>query len=241
MFYIERDGEEGRKGGKGKGRDGKGERKGQVSASFSHFLILSLSYIDTSSPQTQGVVCHQPCWELVLQLAVHHHPPRHVQLDRDHRQVTSSRQGFMSLSSSPLHEGDMCHMASPSWFRPLFCPELREVCSCDSTGAEHFKCTQPNPNPNPKPKPKPKPNPKPNFLLMCSETRASFEELQHDYIMYWVPLDYTSDVIYLADMFFRTRTGECVCVVVPLQLHKERLSGESRRRPSDSKEIQLMS
>ncbi|XP_056266731.1 cGMP-gated cation channel alpha-1-like isoform X2 [Pseudoliparis swirei] len=37
--------------------------------------------------------------------------------------------------------------------------------------------------------------------------RASFEELQHDYIMYWVPLDYTSDVIYLADMFFRTRTG----------------------------------
>ncbi|KAI9531649.1 cGMP-gated cation channel alpha-1 [Dissostichus eleginoides] len=37
--------------------------------------------------------------------------------------------------------------------------------------------------------------------------RASFEELQHDYIIYWVILDYTSDVIYLADMFLRTRTG----------------------------------
>ncbi|TDH16226.1 hypothetical protein EPR50_G00017580 [Perca flavescens] len=37
--------------------------------------------------------------------------------------------------------------------------------------------------------------------------RACFEELQHDYIMYWVILDYTSDFIYLADMFIRTRTG----------------------------------
>ncbi|XP_037620006.1 cyclic nucleotide gated channel subunit alpha 1a, partial [Sebastes umbrosus] len=37
--------------------------------------------------------------------------------------------------------------------------------------------------------------------------RASFEELQHDYLIYWVVLDYTSDIIYLADMFFRTRTG----------------------------------
>lgn len=38
--------------------------------------------------------------------------------------------------------------------------------------------------------------------------RACFEELQHNYIVYWVILDYTSDIIYLADMFFRTRTGE---------------------------------
>ncbi|XP_063740274.1 cyclic nucleotide gated channel subunit alpha 1a isoform X2 [Eleginops maclovinus] len=37
--------------------------------------------------------------------------------------------------------------------------------------------------------------------------RASFEELQRDYIIYWVILDYTSDLIYLADMFLRTRTG----------------------------------
>ncbi|KAM9314840.1 cyclic nucleotide gated channel subunit alpha 1a [Pholidichthys leucotaenia] len=37
--------------------------------------------------------------------------------------------------------------------------------------------------------------------------RACFEELQEDYIIYWVILDYTSDLIYLADMFFRTRTG----------------------------------
>ncbi|KAM8879766.1 cyclic nucleotide gated channel subunit alpha 1a isoform 3-T5 [Spinachia spinachia] len=37
--------------------------------------------------------------------------------------------------------------------------------------------------------------------------RACFEELQHNYIVYWIILDYTSDLIYLADMFFRTRTG----------------------------------
>ncbi|KAM6941766.1 cyclic nucleotide gated channel subunit alpha 1a [Lycodopsis pacificus] len=37
--------------------------------------------------------------------------------------------------------------------------------------------------------------------------RACFEELQHDYIVYWVILDYTSDIIYVADMFFRARTG----------------------------------
>lgn len=38
--------------------------------------------------------------------------------------------------------------------------------------------------------------------------RACFEELQHDYILYWIILDYSSDLIYLADMFIRTRTGE---------------------------------
>ncbi|XP_073320444.1 cyclic nucleotide gated channel subunit alpha 1a [Pagrus major] len=37
--------------------------------------------------------------------------------------------------------------------------------------------------------------------------RACFEELQHNYLLYWVILDYSSDLIYLADMFFRTRTG----------------------------------
>nr|XP_061792004.1 cyclic nucleotide gated channel subunit alpha 1a [Nerophis lumbriciformis] len=37
--------------------------------------------------------------------------------------------------------------------------------------------------------------------------RACFEELQHNYILYWVLLDYTSDLIYVADMFIRTRTG----------------------------------
>ncbi|CAL9700196.1 unnamed protein product [Knipowitschia caucasica] len=37
--------------------------------------------------------------------------------------------------------------------------------------------------------------------------RACFEELQHNYIGYWVLLDYSSDLIYLADMFFRSRTG----------------------------------
>ncbi|KAM9363006.1 cyclic nucleotide gated channel subunit alpha 1a [Symphorus nematophorus] len=37
--------------------------------------------------------------------------------------------------------------------------------------------------------------------------RACFEELQHNYLIYWVILDYTSDIFYLADMFFRTRTG----------------------------------
>ncbi|XP_077462423.1 cyclic nucleotide gated channel subunit alpha 1a [Stigmatopora argus] len=37
--------------------------------------------------------------------------------------------------------------------------------------------------------------------------RACFEELQHNYILYWVLLDYTSDIIYVADMVVRTRTG----------------------------------
>uniref|UniRef100_A0A3Q3WJZ1 Cyclic nucleotide-binding domain-containing protein n=1 Tax=Mola mola TaxID=94237 RepID=A0A3Q3WJZ1_MOLML len=37
--------------------------------------------------------------------------------------------------------------------------------------------------------------------------RACFEELQHNFILYWVLLDYSSDLIYLADMFIRTRTG----------------------------------
>ncbi|MBN3276001.1 CNG3 protein, partial [Polyodon spathula] len=43
--------------------------------------------------------------------------------------------------------------------------------------------------------------------MEVGESRACFEELQHDYISYWFIIDYVSDVIYLADMFFRTRTG----------------------------------
>ncbi|KAK7929223.1 hypothetical protein WMY93_005618 [Mugilogobius chulae] len=54
--------------------------------------------------------------------------------------------------------------------------------------------------------------------------RACFEELQHDYIVYWVLLDYTSDLIYLADMFFRSRTGylEQGLLVKDKQLLKDR-------------------
>uniref|UniRef100_W5N295 Cyclic nucleotide gated channel subunit alpha 1b n=1 Tax=Lepisosteus oculatus TaxID=7918 RepID=W5N295_LEPOC len=37
--------------------------------------------------------------------------------------------------------------------------------------------------------------------------RACFEELQHDYLITWFIVDYVSDLIYLADMLFRTRTG----------------------------------
>uniref|UniRef100_A0A671S7Q3 Cyclic nucleotide-gated channel rod photoreceptor subunit alpha-like n=1 Tax=Sinocyclocheilus anshuiensis TaxID=1608454 RepID=A0A671S7Q3_9TELE len=37
--------------------------------------------------------------------------------------------------------------------------------------------------------------------------RACFEELQHDYLLIWFLLDYTSDLLYLADMAFRARTS----------------------------------
>ncbi|XP_028636607.1 cGMP-gated cation channel alpha-1 [Grammomys surdaster] len=37
--------------------------------------------------------------------------------------------------------------------------------------------------------------------------RACFDELQSDYLEYWIICDYVSDVVYLADMFVRTRTG----------------------------------
>ncbi|KAF0037377.1 hypothetical protein F2P81_010251 [Scophthalmus maximus] len=37
--------------------------------------------------------------------------------------------------------------------------------------------------------------------------RASFEELQDNYILYWILLDYTSDLFYMFDMLVRTRTG----------------------------------
>ncbi|NXJ10936.1 CNG3 protein, partial [Odontophorus gujanensis] len=37
--------------------------------------------------------------------------------------------------------------------------------------------------------------------------RACFDELQNDYLAVWFIADYVSDVIYIADMFVRTRTG----------------------------------
>nr|7LFT_A Chain A, cGMP-gated cation channel alpha-1 [Homo sapiens]7LFT_B Chain B, cGMP-gated cation channel alpha-1 [Homo sapiens]7LFT_C Chain C, cGMP-gated cation channel alpha-1 [Homo sapiens]7LFT_D Chain D, cGMP-gated cation channel alpha-1 [Homo sapiens]7LFW_A Chain A, cGMP-gated cation channel alpha-1 [Homo sapiens]7LFW_B Chain B, cGMP-gated cation channel alpha-1 [Homo sapiens]7LFW_C Chain C, cGMP-gated cation channel alpha-1 [Homo sapiens]7LFW_D Chain D, cGMP-gated cation channel alpha-1 [H len=37
--------------------------------------------------------------------------------------------------------------------------------------------------------------------------RACFDELQSDYLEYWLILDYVSDIVYLIDMFVRTRTG----------------------------------
>ncbi|NXA66872.1 CNG3 protein, partial [Mohoua ochrocephala] len=37
--------------------------------------------------------------------------------------------------------------------------------------------------------------------------RACFDELQHDYLVAWLIIDYVSDAIYVADMFVRTRTG----------------------------------
>uniref|UniRef100_A0A8C2NWM4 Cyclic nucleotide-gated channel alpha-1 n=2 Tax=Capra hircus TaxID=9925 RepID=A0A8C2NWM4_CAPHI len=37
--------------------------------------------------------------------------------------------------------------------------------------------------------------------------RACFDELQSDYLEYWLVFDYLSDIVYLLDMFVRTRTG----------------------------------
>ncbi|XP_036748469.1 cGMP-gated cation channel alpha-1 isoform X2 [Manis pentadactyla] len=37
--------------------------------------------------------------------------------------------------------------------------------------------------------------------------RACFDELQSDYLEYWLIFDYLSDIVYLLDMFVRTRTG----------------------------------
>ncbi|XP_029598835.1 cGMP-gated cation channel alpha-1-like, partial [Salmo trutta] len=44
-----------------------------------------------------------------------------------------------------------------------------------------------------------------NWTLIIA--RASFEELQSDFLIYWFIIDCVSDVVYLADMVFRTRTG----------------------------------
>ncbi|KAM4811761.1 cyclic nucleotide-gated channel alpha-1 [Urocitellus parryii] len=44
-----------------------------------------------------------------------------------------------------------------------------------------------------------------NWTMLIA--RACFDELQSDYLGYWLVLDYISDIIYLIDMFVRTRTG----------------------------------
>ncbi|XP_026154844.1 cyclic nucleotide-gated channel rod photoreceptor subunit alpha [Mastacembelus armatus] len=44
-----------------------------------------------------------------------------------------------------------------------------------------------------------------NWTLIIA--RACFEELQTDYLVHWFILDFICDIIYLADMVFRTRTG----------------------------------
>uniref|UniRef100_A0A3Q1ER41 Cyclic nucleotide gated channel subunit alpha 3a n=1 Tax=Acanthochromis polyacanthus TaxID=80966 RepID=A0A3Q1ER41_9TELE len=45
------------------------------------------------------------------------------------------------------------------------------------------------------------------YNLMMIVTRACFNELQDSYTKLWLVLDYTSDVIYYADTFVRSRTG----------------------------------
>ncbi|XP_048826467.1 cyclic nucleotide-gated channel rod photoreceptor subunit alpha isoform X1 [Brienomyrus brachyistius] len=44
-----------------------------------------------------------------------------------------------------------------------------------------------------------------NWTLIIA--RACFEELQQDYLILWFIVDYLSDIVYLTDMAFRTRTG----------------------------------
>uniref|UniRef100_A0A671PYZ3 Cyclic nucleotide-gated channel rod photoreceptor subunit alpha-like n=1 Tax=Sinocyclocheilus anshuiensis TaxID=1608454 RepID=A0A671PYZ3_9TELE len=44
-----------------------------------------------------------------------------------------------------------------------------------------------------------------NWILIIA--RACLEELQKDYLMLWFILDYLSDLMYVLDMVFRTRTG----------------------------------
>jgi cyclic nucleotide gated channel alpha 1 len=46
------------------------------------------------------------------------------------------------------------------------------------------------------------------YLYISFFYRACFDELQSDYLEYWLIFDYVSDVVYLADMFVRTRTGK---------------------------------
>uniref|UniRef100_A0A8C8IPE3 Cyclic nucleotide-binding domain-containing protein n=1 Tax=Oncorhynchus tshawytscha TaxID=74940 RepID=A0A8C8IPE3_ONCTS len=45
------------------------------------------------------------------------------------------------------------------------------------------------------------------YNLMMLVTRACFNELQNTYTMLWIVLDYTSDLVYYADTFVRSRTG----------------------------------
>uniref|UniRef100_A0A8C7G0D6 Cyclic nucleotide gated channel subunit alpha 3 n=1 Tax=Oncorhynchus kisutch TaxID=8019 RepID=A0A8C7G0D6_ONCKI len=45
------------------------------------------------------------------------------------------------------------------------------------------------------------------YNLMMLVTRACFNELQNTYTILWIVLDYTSDLVYYADTFVRSRTG----------------------------------
>lgn len=53
-------------------------------------------------------------------------------------------------------------------------------------------------------------------------TRACFNELQDTYTKCWIVLDYTSDLIYLADTFVRSRTGQnpAECILSPAVITK---------------------
>ncbi|XP_059844616.1 cyclic nucleotide-gated channel rod photoreceptor subunit alpha [Hypanus sabinus] len=44
-----------------------------------------------------------------------------------------------------------------------------------------------------------------NWTMLIA--RACFEELQADYLLTWFILDYVSDILYIVDMYFRTKTG----------------------------------
>ncbi|EHH53658.1 hypothetical protein EGM_14338 [Macaca fascicularis] len=67
--------------------------------------------------------------------------------------------------------------------------------------------------------------------------RACFDELQSDYLEYWLILDYVSDIVYLIDMFVRTRTGKYVHILQskPTKIcSREKGTGESKSHdPTD--------
>ncbi|KAI4572411.1 hypothetical protein MJG53_005905 [Ovis ammon polii x Ovis aries] len=46
-----------------------------------------------------------------------------------------------------------------------------------------------------------------NVNNSSNKEQACFDELQSDYLEYWFVFDYLSDIVYLLDMFVRTRTG----------------------------------
>ncbi len=49
-----------------------------------------------------------------------------------------------------------------------------------------------------------------NYYYLFFLNRACFNELQDDYTILWIVLDYSSDVIYYSDTFVRSRTGEII-------------------------------
>lgn len=48
----------------------------------------------------------------------------------------------------------------------------------------------------------------PTTLTFMLSPRACFNELQDRYTKVWIVLDYTADLIYFADTFVRSRTGQ---------------------------------